>query len=190
MPAGRQIEIPVIIDGAEEPRRIQADDFNADADLIQRLLNEGGPQRDILTPRCGIEPQIEAHATRAAPMPGFIQQAVRLGTVEGVLRHIRRVEIGRGRRDRPRANLGEGAQEVFDEEGDIQRMRNGAAHADIGQDRVAEIEFQRIRARIALIAARGHFKAWVAPKPREIGDGKCREGAEQQLPGFHLRRCR
>ena len=69
-------------------------------------------------------------------------------------------------------------------------MRNGAAHTDIGQDRVAEIEFQRVRARIAFIAARGHFKARVAAQPREISDGKCGERAEQQLPGFHLRRRR
>jgi hypothetical protein len=43
VPAGRQIKIPVIIDSAQETRRIQAHDFNADADLIQGLLNEGGP---------------------------------------------------------------------------------------------------------------------------------------------------
>ena len=53
VPAGGEVEGVLVIDLLEEAAAIVAHDLDGDADLAQRLLDEGRPQRDVFAPGRG-----------------------------------------------------------------------------------------------------------------------------------------
>ncbi len=137
----------------------------------QRLLDEGRPQRDVLAPWRGQQTQREAGAAGAGLEAGLVEQRDRLLLVVGILRRVRtRIEVGGDRGDRAGAELGEIAEEVLDEERHIDRMRNGAANADIRQLLAAEIELDGVGARVAFIALGGDDEALVLAQPCRVGN--------------------
>ena len=69
-------------------------------------------------------------------------------------------------------------------------MRDGAPDTDIGQLLAAEIEFEGVGPRVALVALGRDDEPLVLAKPRHIGDRQSRERAVVQFAGFHLRRGR
>jgi len=98
VPAGGEIEGVVVIDLLEEAAAVVAHDVDLDADLGERLLDEGRPQRDVLAPRRRQKLQREAVAG-AHLEAGLVEQRDRLGLVVRILRRVRSgIELGRGRR--------------------------------------------------------------------------------------------
>ena len=129
-------------------------------------------------------------ACRRAPglKPASSSSADRLRLVVRILRRVRaRIEIRRGRRNRPGAELGEIAEEIVDEERHVDGVRNGAANADIRQLLAAEIEFDGVGAGVALVALGRDDEALVLAKPRHVGNRQARERTVVQFAGFHLR---
>lgn len=134
MPAARQIEVPIVVDALEEAAAVDAHDVDLDADLRERLLDEGREQRNILAPGRRRQAQREAHAVRALFVAGFVQQLFGERFVEGILRPlIGGEEILRDGRNRAGAALGEVAEKILDKEGDVERMGDGAPHANVRQ---------------------------------------------------------
>src|SRR5689334_22883066 len=106
MPSGRKIESMLVIDLLEKAAAIVAYDVDLDADLTQRLLNEGGKQRDILAPWRRKQAQGEARSA-ARLESGFIQQLHGERLVVGILGAVvGRIEVRRHRRDRSGPSLG------------------------------------------------------------------------------------
>src|SRR5258707_6816363 len=143
----------VVIDLLEETAAVVARDLDGNADLGQRLLDEGRQERDVLAPWRGQQAQRKSGAAGAGLEAGLIEQRCRLRLVVRILRRVRaRIEIRRGGRDWPGAELGEIAEKIVDEEWHVDGVRNGAANPDVRELLAAKIEFDGVGPGVALIA--------------------------------------